>query len=48
MTAWHSNREELFITSKVFNNHHQPERTIKAIHNTLKNLQIAYLVRLLA
>ncbi|ELR19870.1 oxidoreductase, aldo/keto reductase, putative [Acanthamoeba castellanii str. Neff] len=36
-------REELFITSKVFNNHHQPERAVKAIHNTLKNLQIPYL-----
>jgi hypothetical protein len=29
----------------VFNNHHQPERVVKAIHNTLKNLQIPYLVR---
>jgi alcohol dehydrogenase (NADP+) len=47
MGAWcvACNREELFITSKVFNNHHQPERVVKAIHNTLKNLQIPYLVR---
>jgi diketogulonate reductase-like aldo/keto reductase len=37
------NREELFITSKVFNNHHQ-DRAAGALRNTLKNLQLSYLV----
>jgi hypothetical protein len=43
--GWRTASEELFITGKVFNNHHQPERVEKAIHSTLKNLHIPYLVR---
>jgi len=35
-------REELFITSKVFNNHHE-DRVPAALRNTLKNLQLDYL-----
>ncbi|ELR20746.1 aldehyde reductase [Acanthamoeba castellanii str. Neff] len=35
-------REELFITSKVFNHHHQ-DRAADALRTTLKNLQLAYL-----
>jgi diketogulonate reductase-like aldo/keto reductase len=35
-------REELFITSKVFNNHHQ-DRAANALRTTLKHLQLAYL-----
>jgi diketogulonate reductase-like aldo/keto reductase len=37
-------REELFITSKVFNHHHQ-DRAAAALRTTLKNLQLSYLVR---
>lgn len=37
-------REELFITSKVFNHHHQ-DRAAAALRTTLKNLQLHCLVR---
>jgi len=36
-------REDLFVTSKVFNHHHDPERAVQACRNTLKNLQLSYL-----
>lgn len=36
-------REEVFITSKVFNNHHE-DRVPAALRNTLKNLKLDYLV----
>ncbi|EGE00434.1 aldehyde reductase [Trichophyton tonsurans CBS 112818] len=36
-------REELFITSKLWNNKHKPEDVEKAIDDSLKNLGISYL-----
>ncbi|KAA6399853.1 MAG: aldehyde reductase [Streblomastix strix] len=36
-------REDLWITSKVFNTDHAPDRVEKACHQTLSDLQISYL-----
>lgn len=36
-------REELFVISKVWNNHHDPEEVIAACKNSLKNLGLSYL-----
>ncbi len=44
LAVYWSSREELFVTSKVFNQHHTPERVLSACRNTLKNLQLSYLV----
>ena len=36
-------REELWITSKLWNNSHRKEQVIPALHKTLKDLQLDYL-----
>lgn len=36
-------REDLFITSKVWNTHHSKEKVCKSIHETLKDLQTNYI-----
>ncbi|KAH8553565.1 NADP-dependent oxidoreductase domain-containing protein [Umbelopsis sp. PMI_123] len=36
-------REQIFITSKVWNNSHRPDRVEKALDVTLKNLGVSYL-----
>ena len=37
------NREDLFITSKLWNNAHYPEAVLPNIQTSLKNLQLDYL-----
>lgn len=36
-------REEMFITSKLWNNNHAPEHVEEALRNTLRDLQLDYL-----
>ncbi|KAF4151199.1 hypothetical protein CNMCM6936_004509 [Aspergillus lentulus] len=36
-------REEIFITSKLWNTHHEPEHVEEALEQTLRDLQIDYL-----
>jgi alcohol dehydrogenase (NADP+) len=36
-------REELWITSKLWNNSHRKEQVMPALHNTMNNLQLDYL-----
>jgi diketogulonate reductase-like aldo/keto reductase len=36
-------REELWITSKLWNAMHEPERVEAALDQTLKDLQLSYL-----
>jgi diketogulonate reductase-like aldo/keto reductase len=36
-------RRELFITSKLWNTHHEPSRVMPAVKETLKNLRLKYL-----
>ncbi|MES2798133.1 MAG: aldo/keto reductase [Bacteroidota bacterium] len=36
-------REELWITSKLWNNAHEPQNVLPNIHKSLKNLQVDYL-----
>lgn len=36
-------REDIFVTSKIWNTHHRPDMVVKALNKTLKDLQIEYL-----
>jgi diketogulonate reductase-like aldo/keto reductase len=37
-------REEIFVTSKLWNDDHRPDRVLPALRQTLRDLQLDYLV----